>query len=247
MPKIIRTTKDERHWHIAFVRDDGSGYTSVDSEHAHNIDREVIEDPVMNPDTGQTMQKAVLGASIIEEANGHIHELGEIELVEPVEEEDSEVVGDVLEMWKQVKDIEMESKEIAGKAEGYYSGDGQWDEGLKRNLQSVSRAALVLNEIEPKIDLLSGFHRQNRLDIRYLPVEGSDQMGADILNIVVKNILNQNGFEMEETEVFDDMLIAGRGSFNFYTDYDANIDGDIIVEHFNWQDAFYGPHNKKNI
>lgn len=248
MPQIMRTSEDSGHWHVVLVRENGTGYTSVDNNHQHDVGRDVLQDPVLDPATGEEVEPAQQGPLKAMMANGHEHPVFfAIKPVEPEEEDPLQVVADTVNEWNQVKDLEQDARDIALMAEGYYSGDDQWDADTKKKLRASNRAALVMNEIEPKIDLLGGYQRRNRHDIRYLPVEGSDAMGADMLNIVVKNILNQNGYEQEENEVFDDCMIAGRGSFNFFTDYDSNLEGDVIVEHFPWRGVFFGPHNKKNM
>ena len=92
-------------------------------------------------------------------------------------------------------------------------------------MESIERAALTINEIEPKIDLLSGYQRQNRTDFKFMPVEEGDQRVADILNVVVKNITDQCQYPHEETLVFEDMAIRGRGCFNIYVSNEKNILG----------------------
>ena len=58
---------------------------------------------------------------------------------------------------------------------------------------------------------------------------------------------DQNDFESEESEVCDDQRITGRGFFNMYIDYDTNIEGEIIIEQFSWDDCYLGPHKKKDL
>ncbi|GAF95621.1 unnamed protein product, partial [marine sediment metagenome] len=254
MPELRRTNSVRGHWHLAYIGNDGQGYTSYDKKHRHSVETELIEPEAPEegalevPEEEEEEPTLELGDVKVGEANGHTHKLRDLpEPKEPDKKPDNELAAEVVRQFREIHEYERASYEMALKAEGFYSGDDQWDKTIKNKLEGESRAALTINEIEPKMDLLSGYQRQNRMDIRYLPVEGSDARWADILNIVVKNIMTQNEFESEESEIFDDELIVGRGNINIDVDYDSNLDGDIIVERFPWQDVRYGPHEKKNL
>jgi hypothetical protein len=156
---------------------------------------------------------------------------------------EAEKVGDLIGLFKTAREEESDSRKMAVESEKFYRGQ-QWAPEDKAALDKEKRAALTLNQIEPKIDLLSGYQRQNRSDLKYLPVEEGDQRVVDILNIVTKQIQDMNNFEFEETQVFDDMLIAGRGMFHIYVDYDSNPSGEIVMEQFPQADVYLGPHKR---
>lgn len=232
---LIKTNKTGRgrasHYHVVYASEaSGNIEMSVDNDHTHLVE--------------------LVGGSLDVQAggkDGHTHD--ELFPVEPTKfvptETDSELVHQVTTLYKEGLANESESRDKGIESEKFYSNK-QWEERDILELDANDRAALTINEIEGKIDVLSGHQRQNRTDIRFLPVEGADQRVADILTILTKNILEQNNFEYQETEVFDDGMIAGRGLFNVFIDYDKNIDGDIIVEWFPWKNAVFGPHNKKD-
>jgi len=157
--------------------------------------------------------------------------------------DDLEIAQEVIHLFRVARDYEDESRKMAVESEKFYRGE-QWEKDDKKALEDSKRAALTLNEIEPKIDLLSGYQRQNRSDIKFLPVEEGDQRVVDVLNIITKSILDQNNFEYEETQVFDDTLITGRGMFHAYIDYDKNVSGDIVLEQFPQADVYLGPHKR---
>ena len=97
------------------------------------------------------------------------------------------------------------------------------------------------------VDVLTGFQRQNRLYLKFLPIEDGDQVVADILNVVTKTILASNNFESDETRVFEDTIVTGLGAFNIYLDYTDNLKGDIKVERFPWRDLRFGPHENLDL
>ena len=232
---FLKTSKDKRHYHLVLIDSDSKiGKTSIDKDHDHGV---IYLDSEEGP-------KWLLTPA----SDGHAHEINlpVVPKDQRPEEDEKEVVAQVISLFKRAREIEYDFRKSAEDSEKFYKGD-QWERDIKDRLISESRSALTINEIEPKIDLLSGYQRQNRIDIKYFPVEGGDAAVAEVLNILVKNILEQNNFDYEETESFEDCLITGRGFFNVYVDYDKNIEGDIVIESFPWESVYLGPHRKKNL
>ncbi|MEK6809557.1 MAG: hypothetical protein AABY40_02700 [Nanoarchaeota archaeon] len=227
--------KQGLHYHIAYVdkmdmsADEmspyGNGITSVNKEHHHEI---------IN--------------GLIEKGNGkHTHTLIEYAVKQEKEKQkDEDIVKDVLSLFKEAQQYEESSRKKAKVSEDFYHGR-QWNESEEARLKDQKRAALTINEIEPKIDLLSGYQRRNRTDFKFLPVEEGDARIGDILNILGKNISEQCHYDSEETDAFDDMSITGRGLLNMYVDFNKDIRGNIIIEKYPWMDCFFGPHEKRDI
>lgn len=241
-PTLLKTSRDEKHYHIAYIKESETtdpmsgapttvltGMTTQAKGHAHNIIDGLIQ---AAPDY----------------ADLHIHTLEAYPVKEKNEDQkDSEIVEDVLRLYKEAKEQESASVKKAKESEEFVSGVGQWDKAEVDKLKSQSRAALTINELEPKIDLLSGYQRQNRTDWKFLPVEDGDSTVSDVLNVVVKNISEQCNYDHEETKAFEDQAIVGRGLFNLYVDYDKDIRGCIIVEKFPWGDVYFGTHEKLDL
>ena len=259
--KFNRTTKAGKgrasHYHVAFLNESKNPKTiliSEEKDHGHGGAWMDIQEGLMSQNGSPIPQMP--GRWIITPGkDGHTHEIGEEvpASTKSDNETDEETVSDVRSLFKEVLELEGDYRKRGEESEGFVAGfgttgtmEGQWEKKLKTKLINADRAALTINEIEPKLDILSGHQRQNRLDIKYFPVEEGDSTTAEILNIPTKNLLEQNNFNFEETEEFDDGMITGRGNLNLYVDYEKNLDGDIIVEWFPWQQAFYGPHNKKD-
>lgn len=241
---LSRSTKagTPAHSHAILELPDGSAVTSENDGHAHKI----VPREAPLPMPGAPPQ--AMGMGWTEGPGGHVHDiLPETPESEKANEKPTEdetiVVGEVIRLFQTARSGEDECRKMANESEDFYAGK-QWDEKVKKDLESADRAALTMNEIEPKIDLLSGYQRQNRSDIKYLPVEEGDQRVVDILNTVVTNILDQSNFEHEETNVFEDGMITGRGFFHAYVDYDKNPLGDIVVEQFPQSDVYLGPHKR---
>lgn len=264
---VNKLSGKEGHDHMAYIRPDGSGVTSVDEGHSHEISQvfefQVVPQvdpgtgqPLINPETGQPVMKEEkiekldeLGNPIYEisEVNGHTHELTDIIFSEKKKDplSDPEKVRDTLRLYSVAKTHDSKYIAQAKVADDFYMDD-QWKESVVADLRSKNRASITVNEIKSKIDLLSGYQRQNRTDIKFFPTEDGDSRISDILTKLVKNITEQSNYAYEETSVFDDEVITGRGNFHVYIDLEDNLDSDIKVEKFNWSDVVYGPHDKKD-
>jgi hypothetical protein len=256
--KLLQTVKQKNgHSHIVYVNDKkGEGVTSKTKDHIHQVVDDIEQVPQFNPQTGQplidpqTGQIVVVpksnGWKVLPAHDGHTHLLAEYVSKKKEEKKDDVItVKENISLYKEAKEYEKESVKKATESEEFYRGE-QWSKESKNELKSKKRAALTINEIESKIDLLSGYHRSNRTDIKYIPVEDGDAKIAEMLTIVAKNVLDQCNFESEENDVFDDMLIPGRGNYDIYVDYDSNIRGDIKIERFPWDNIYYGPHIKRD-
>lgn len=233
MGQLMKTTEaEDGHYHLVYVGDDGSITTSVDEDHGHSVE--------LSEATGQP----VLSFGI----DGHTHEL--IPLPESTrrekKEDEDQIVGEVLSEFQSLLESEEENRKWAHKSEDYYCGE-QWDEGDRSTLEGSGRACLTINEIQRHLDELIGYQRQNRTDLRYLPMEGGDQRVADILNVAAKQITEQCFYEREETESFSDASIVGRGALNIRMDFSQDLEGEIKIEHYPWYDVVFGPHLKADL
>jgi hypothetical protein len=236
---FYRTTKAGKtrstHYHILYLNPEkGEGSVSINLNHGHELDW---------ADTEAGPQPMLLASQ-----DGHTHDIGEpIPENRDIDEDETDVVADARNLFKETLENESDYRKRGEESEEFVSGFGQWEKRIKDKLKDEERAALTINEIEPKLDILSGHQRQNRLDIKFYPVEEGDSVTADILNVLTKNIMEQNNYNHEETEAFEDSMITGRGNFNVRVDYEKNIEGDIIVEWFPWRQVFYGPHQSKDL
>jgi len=217
--------------------------------------------PVIDPATGQPDmgQPATPGDPGKEEgtwvvtptgatqAEFHDHEIIEY-VAKPAKEEqkDKEVLDECMALWREGMAIVEDCKKKGKEAEDFIKGK-QWDDGVIRELNSLDRAALTINEIAPNIDTLVGYQMEQRTDIKYLPQENGDQRVADMLNVVVKKVLDNCYYQREETKIFKDQIGPGMGVFNVYMDFNENIQGVIKVERFPWDDIVYGPHEKEDL
>lgn len=252
------------HHHIFYLDDEtGESACAVVQEHDHvatwtppvPAQEEVPEQT--DPNTGQVIseavpaQEAVPGYWTIEPSpfDGHTHELLDDYPFKtpPKKEDDDEIVKDALELWSTAKELEGESQEKGDEADGFYFGDKQWDELQRMELKEQKRACLTINYTAPRIDEICGHQRQNRTDIHYSPVEGGDQRTCDLYNVTTKVILENCFYPREESKVFQDAVIRGRGVLSLYLDNSKNIFGDLKVERLSPQNFGCGEHDKEDL
>lgn len=228
---LYTATKVLDHEHIVYVRE---GHTECSKNDGHVHDVEVREDG--NP--------YLVEVQIGEEFHTHVLEEG-IEKRDFEIEKDKNRINEVVDLFKYAYEAERESREKAKVALDFYEGD-QWHKGIKKKMNEEQRATLTINLVASMIDLLSGYARRNRTDFRYKPVEEGDSKMADILFVVVKQILTKMGYYSEEIEVFDEMIKTGRGCFHIYMDFDEDIKGRLKIEYFPSENVVFGPHLKKD-
>jgi len=268
---------DEKHYHIVYINTEtGVGAMSPGPDgHVHELiydpAREPVEPteavppqidpmtgmPVVDPMTGQPDmgQPATPGDPGKEEGtwivtpamDGHDHVIVDYK-VKPAEktEKEKEIIDDCMALWREGVEIVEDCAKKGREAEDFFKGK-QWDEDVERGLNALDRAALTINEIAPNIDTLIGYQMEQRTDIKYLPQENGDQRVADMLNVIVKKILDNCYFQREETKVFKDQCLSGKGVFNVDMSFTDNIQGVIKVERFPWDDIVYGPHEKEDL
>lgn len=232
---FLKTTTEKRHYHIVYMSQNGGGAVSENKYGHHNVF--IPED-----------QSSI---SLTPAEDGHNHEIiGQVPLEKKKGEKqtDTDKVNEVFFLYKEARLIEKPSRDKGLEAEDFiFGGEKQWKESDKKKLDAADRAVLTVDEIEAKVDLLSGYQRQSRTDTRFFPIEGGDQRISEILNILSKNIDGQTDYDAEETKVFDDQIITGRGVLQISIDRKDDIEGKIKIKRYPWANVSYGPHEQEDL
>lgn len=101
----------------------------------------------------------------------------------------------------------IEMKEDYSFVEGY----GQWQEKEKNKLIRQDRPALVMNNVLPIINLISGQERASRLGISFKPRGLDDDRRSMIVNAAYHYMADTCDLIYEASDAFTDMAICGRG------------------------------------
>ncbi len=218
------------HYHLLYLNEDtGVGRCTVDNKHFHDVE--------FDPETG--------GWRILPAPDGHTHEIQDYEAGPGFTDDrpDVEIVREVYSLFKEGLEYEDDSYKKAKESHDFYDGE-QWTHRQKTYLENLDRACLTINLCAHEIDSLSGYQREQRTDLKFLPQEQGDAIDADLCTVLTKMILTRSVFEREESEGCKDQYIGGRGLYNLFMDYDFDMRGEIKIEKFPWDGAFFGPHDK---
>lgn len=129
--------------------------------------------------------------------------------------------------------------------ERFYLGGGrQWDDEVKKQLESQGKPWLEENIIFSTINTVIGYQTQSRMDIAYKPREVDDQGISDVLTKLSMFVVDQNKFPWLESQVFSDGLIQQRGYFDIRMDFNDNIYGDIKISTLDPLDVIPDPDSK---
>ena len=237
MADLKRTTFDDNHYHVVYIRDDGVGLTSPHEDgHVHQVFLTISVD-------GQITYE-------VEEVNGHSHNIIDLvfeEAPDPVVEGNEEdLLNEVNVLFRQARRIERDFRDRGNKCVDFYNGE-QWDSDMEARLKANRRACITVNEIKPIVQVLSGHQRQNRTDIKTFPIEDADPRGAEIANVVLKYIMDKANFAQHESKVFMDQVKVGRGCFDVFVTFDESSEGDIRIVRFKWDNVYLGPHEFEDI
>ena len=266
---ILKTSKNEKHHHLVFIREDGTGYTSFDKDggHYHQVvvtpeflnfrpNNEKIRTEYFNtdPDKGPDNQNIAIDQTLskyklcqIIGVNGHTHKITGIKLSNPKKakelQKDDEVKR-IYDITKECMDNDYNSKKVADESTKFSSGD-QWKNTVKIKLERMGLACNTHNFTKKYVKFLSGLFRNNKKDIQVLPEEVSDNFAVDMYNPALRRIQQNTDFHTHEVQSFDDVLKAGRGALLVDIDTSTNPFGDVSVKYFNWRD--FSPMSHINI
>lgn len=132
--------------------------------------------------------------------------------------------------YRRAADALVKWSEKAKKAVDYYEGR-QWTAADLAKLAAEKRPALNLNKIRPLVNLVLGYHINNRTDVAYMPAldgNGSAEIAATLTH-VAKQIGEVNQLPYVDTEVFLDGLLTGRGYWDVRLDFRKNLLGSVSV------------------
>ncbi len=262
---LLKTATSEKHYHLAFIRDDGSGYTSVNSNHFHAISpsksfetfeinqKEAVEDFYKTDPEERDNDRSVAVDQMLKKfklckvfmVNGHTHELDGLKLRKIKSEtenlSDEEKVRRIYDLTYKAMELDRQNKSKAYEAIEFFTGD-QWGADIRKILDRYNRTGVTLNYTKRFITFLSGLFRQNKTDIQVLPEEESDVFAVDLLNPALRRVQHNTSYHKHEIQAFDDTIKVGRGALLVEIDTKTNPLGDIAVKYFPWNDYSVSEH-----
>jgi len=91
----------------------------------------------------------------------------------------------------------------------YFGGEKQWASADLQLLKQQKRPVLTFNHLLSLVNLVSGYQRQNRQDIKVYNRKGGSKNVADILTEIIKHIHDNCYGDWETSMAFVMGLIAG--------------------------------------
>lgn len=115
---------------------------------------------------------------------------------------------------------------------GYYEGgDKQWKSEDIAVLNAGGRPHLTINMILPTINLLTGYERQNRQEVKVFPKKGGLRLVSQLLTELTKHTEDISNAVYERSMVFLDGIVGIKGWINIDIDYeDDPYNGELIIE-----------------
>lgn len=125
--------------------------------------------------------------------------------------------------------------------EKFYLGD-QWDPSDKRKLEMEERPALTYNNIFPIVNLVNGYHRQNRQDIKVMNVRGGSQGVSEVLTAIIKHTKQTKNGDWEIAHAHLLGCISGKAYIGLNIDYDDDLlNGQLFYEFNHCRDILFDP------
>jgi len=122
----------------------------------------------------------------------------------------------------------------------------QWTEEEKQLLKEQNRPAMTFNKIEPMIDLIGGWERENSLRIRVTPEGGEDTLFSEIGDHLMKAIDKWTKLNFKIDHQFDDGIISGKGWLEMSISYDDDVvNGDLIFRNCSIYQILKDPDGKE--
>ena len=122
----------------------------------------------------------------------------------------------------------------------------QWTQEERDKLDEQGRPCMTYNKIEPLVDLISGYERENSARIRVFPEGGEDKTFSEVADAAIKAIDKWTKLNYKLDLTFDDGMICGRGAIEMAISYDDDIvHGDLIFRHLTPYQVVPDPEGKE--
>lgn len=128
----------------------------------------------------------------------------------------------------------------------YYDGD-QWTDKEIKVLEERGQQATVINICRPQVDSIHSIYLQRKSDLKVLGREITDDQDAQVATHMLKQVLDESGFEFGESQWFRSGVIPGIGWLEVCLEPDEmddreNPDECILVKCVPFEDIFFDPY-----
>jgi hypothetical protein len=144
---------------------------------------------------------------------------------------DTDALKDVTETFKECYEAESGMLDQFEEDDRFYLGDQWFNMGKEVNrLIAEERPIITINQTFKPVNIVTGYYRQNKMDIKHYPVEGADQGVADIYTEATKWIMENAGGRENIAFSFGDEARCGLGWITCEMDYTNDpLNGDVCI------------------
>jgi hypothetical protein len=146
--------------------------------------------------------------------------------------------------WQDARDGLSDWREEARICYDFVAGQ-QWDDDDLAKLEEQERPAVTFNRMGVMVDAVCGLEVNSRQQITYFPREQGDVGLSEVETAAAQWVNEQCHGEDEDSEAFRDSAICGVGSTEMKMDYEANPDGNIVIERRDPLKVFWDPASHK--
>lgn len=124
----------------------------------------------------------------------------------------------------------------------------QWPDAIRTERESNGRPCITTNKLPVYIDQVVGDERQNRPEIKVIPVDDkADVYIAEILSGYIKNIEQTSNYDVAIDHAFEHAVTCGYGALRVNTEYsdDDSFEQDIVIKKIdNALSIYWGKHSE---
>lgn len=125
----------------------------------------------------------------------------------------------------------------------FYAGEQRFINSYFNFFPQYNAQSFHFNLIQQPINMITGYQRQHRKSVNYLPIEGSDQQDADDLTKLVTYANNYRGILEKVSRVYEQSAISGLVLMQPYLDYtDDPINGTLDVKIWSYNEFMCDPY-----
>lgn len=124
----------------------------------------------------------------------------------------------------------------------------QWTEEQKKLLEARGQVPVVINRIDPAVELAKSILTANTPSFRFISVEDSDNQVAQALNGLVEYIWRMSEGKSQLQTAVDDFLVKAMGAWQVYIDkYADGGKGEVKFRAINPLDIYIDPNSRSRF
>ena len=153
-------------------------------------------------------------------------------------------LGTLIEWFETAEDLTTDARELSERDRDYYDGK-QWTDKEKKVLRERKQPDTVNNELQRKIDFLTGFEAEQRTDPKAFPRNPNDEETAEAATDMLRYQETASELDQKLSDVWENMMIEGFGGLEVRGPEESNPNV-IEVIHWHWDRLFYDPHSRRH-